>query len=650
MTEKSRLIFLPLLFVLLVGLLGSCSEKKEAEQPASELISRDILFGNPEKTSPRLSPDGTRMSYLAPVDGVLNVWVGGLGSAEVVPVTKDTLRGIRMYAWAEDNRHILYLQDKGGDENWRIYAVNLESGDTRDLTPFEGVQARIAAMDKEFPNEILVSLNKESQQLHDIYHLDLTSGELTRVTENPGNVIGWVPDANFEVRAATAANELAGYDLLYRETSESEWETIASWSSENALNSAPLTFSKDGKSLYMIDSRDVNAARLVAMNLASREIEVIAEDPMYDVTNVMFDPDTYDVQAVYFEKERQEVVVLDEDVREDLETIAAIHHGDYSIVSRDNADDTWLIGFSADDGPVSYYSYDVPTNASEFLFFHKPMLAEYNLASMEPVQFTARDGLVVHGYITFPPGVERENLPMVLNVHGGPWYRDSWGYNPEAQWFANRGYICLQVNFRGSRGYGKDFLNAGDREWGGKMHDDLIDAVDWAVEMGYADPEKVAIYGGSYGGYAALVGATFTPDVFCCAVDMVGPSNLITFLNSIPPYWETMREMLHRRVGNPETEEEFLRSRSPLFKVDQIKIPMLIAQGANDPRVKQAEAEQIVDALKKNSVDYEYLLFEDEGHGFARPENRLKFYAAAEEFLAKHLGGRYEPAGDDSMD
>ena len=312
---------------------------------------------------------------------------------------------------------------------------------------------------------------------------------------------------------------------------------------------------------------------------------------------------------------------------------------------RRNTDgDIWVIGFTADDGPVKYYMFDRNTKEAKFLFVHKPDLNDYPLAKMEPISFTSRDGLTIHGYVTFPPGKERTNLPMVLNVHGGPWYRDTWGYNREAQWLANRGYVCLQVNFRGSTGYGKDFLNAGDREWGGKMHDDLIDAVNWAVDEGYADPAKIAIYGGSYGGYAALVGATFTPDVFCCAVDIVGVSNLITFIETIPPYWSSFLEVLYKRVGHPDEDAEFLMSRSPLTKVDAIKIPMLIAQGANDPRVNQAESEQIVEAMKAKGIEYEYMLFEDEGHGFAKPENRLEFYAAAEKFLAKHLGGRFEPA------
>jgi dipeptidyl aminopeptidase/acylaminoacyl peptidase len=298
-----------------------------------------------------------------------------------------------------------------------------------------------------------------------------------------------------------------------------------------------------------------------------------------------------------------------------------------------------------DDGPVSFYTYDRNTKEATFLFVHRTELEEYTLAPMEPISFTSRDGLAIHGYATFPPEKPRRSLPMILNVHGGPWARDVWGYHPEAQLFANRGYLCLQVNFRGSEGYGKEFLNAGNKEWGGKMHNDLIDAVNWAIDQGYADPDRIAIYGHSYGGYAALVGATFTPDVFACAAAGMGPSNLITFINSVPPYWTTMIENMYKRIGDPRTEEDFLKERSPLFRVDQIEIPMLIAQGANDVRVKQAESEQIVQAMEEKGIEVEYILFEDEGHGFAKPENRLKFYGEVEEFLAKHLGGRFEPSG-----
>ncbi|MCK4384642.1 MAG: S9 family peptidase [candidate division Zixibacteria bacterium] len=606
------------------------------------LIPREVLLGNPVKTSPQISPDGAMMAYLAPVDNVLNVWVRSIDAEDDKPVTKDDDRGIRRYFWAADSKHIMYLQDVGGNENFRLYAVNLETDEIRDLTPYEDVQVRIVDRNKHFPNELLIAMNKENPQVHDVYHLDLTSGELVLVAKNPGNVLGWVTDADFKVRGNLAATPDGGYDLMIRDNEDAEWKKLISWDSENTLTSGPICFSKDGKYLYLLDSRDVNAGRLVKFEIATGNIEVIAEDPQYDVSDAIIHPDTYEIQAVSFTKDRKEWTVLDESIRGDFEAIAKLDHGDYFVYNRDNADDTWLVGFTKDNGPLSYYALDRKTKKGTFLFDNRPDLNNYTLASIEPISFESRDGLTIHGYITYPPGKGRTNLPMVLNVHGGPWYRDTWGYNPEAQWFANRGYVCLQVNFRGSTGYGKDFVNAADKEWGGKMHDDLVDGVNWAIEKGIADPEKVAIYGGSYGGYAALVGATFTPDLFCCAVDIVGPSNLKTWITSVPPYWSAMLALLYKRIGNPDTEEEFLNSRSPLFKVDQIKIPMLIAQGANDPRVPQPESEQIVEALKEKGIEHEYMLFEDEGHGFAKPENRLKFYAAAEKFLAKHLGGRCE--------
>lgn len=612
------------------------------------IIPRETLFGNPEKAQPLLSPDGGRLSYIAPADGVLNVWVGNVGGEDFVPVTEDRGRGIRMHFWAEDGVHLLYLQDKDGDENWRIYAVEPETRKTRDLTPFDGVQAAILAQSKDFPDEILVMMNRRDPRLHDVYRLSVSTGELTLIAENPGDFVGWLPDESYEVRAAQRMTPDGGSELFVRNNEAEEWRKLITWNAEDGLSSGPVGFSKSGEKLHLLDSREANASRLVSLDLRTGESEVLAEDPKYDVDalSLMVHPDTKEVQAVAFERARLEWTVLDESIREDFEKIETLNAGDFFIASRDRADESWLVGFTRDEGGVSYYSYDRRAREGEHLFDDRPDLKDYDLAGMKPVSFTSRDGLTLHGYLTLPPESSEAPVPMVLNVHGGPWARDVWGYDPEAQWFANRGYACLQVNFRGSTGYGKKFLNAGNREWGAKMHDDLVDAVEWAVGEGIADAEKVAIYGGSYGGYAALVGATFTPEVFRCAVDLVGPSNLVTLIESVPPYWQPMIAQFHERVGNPETEREFLESRSPLFKVDNIKVPLLIAQGANDPRVKQAESEQIVAAMKEKGIDHEYLLFEDEGHGFARPENRLEFYAAAEEFLAKHLGGRVEDPVD----
>ncbi|GAC1618562.1 MAG: S9 family peptidase [Ktedonobacteraceae bacterium] len=608
----------------------------------TRLIPRSILFGNPVKAGPRISPDGKRLAYVAPVNGVLNVWVGPIGQDQFRPVTKDTERGIRFYFWAADNQHILYVQDAGGNENWRLFATDIETQETRDLTPFENVQVQILDSDKHFPNELLIAMNRENPQVHDVYRVDLKTGELTLSAKNPGNIVGWIADTQFKVRAGHAARPDGGLDLVVRDHEEDDWRTIINWDADDSLTSGALGFTQDGQGLYMQDSRGVNAGRLVKLNLATNAIEVIAEDPQYDVENVLIHPDTHEIQAVAFNKDRREWTILDETIRLDFDRIREIHQGDFSIVGRDDADATWIIAFTVDNGPVPFYAYQRKSQSADFLFDNQPELSNYTLAHMEPVVFTARDGLTVHGYLALPVGEQRSNLPLVVNVHGGPWVRDNWGYNPEVQWFTNRGYACLQINYRGSTGYGKDFTNAGDKEWGRNMHADLVDGVRWAVAQGIADEKKIAIYGGSYGGYAALVGATFTPDLFCCAVDIVGPSSLITLIRSVPPYWVPMLASMYKRVGNPDTEEEFLKSRSPLFFVENIKIPMLIAQGANDPRVKQAEAEQIVEAMKSKGISYEYMLFPDEGHGFAKPENRIKFYAAAEKFLAAHLGGRYE--------
>src|SRR5215210_1540714 len=610
------------------------------------LIPRELLFGNPEKMGPRLSPDGEHLAYLAPKDGVMNVWVGPVGSPaggeDFEPVTDDRKRGIRVCFWAEDNRHIVYLQDEGGDENWRVHAVDASTQEDRDLTPFDEVRAQIVDSSRHFPDTLLVALNRENPELHDVYRLTLSTGDLDLAAKNPGNVAGWVVDAEFRVRAAVSATPDGGFDLLLRDAEDADWRKILSWDKEDALSTAPVGFTEDGGRMYLLDSRGANASRLVLLDPESGDTETLVEDSRYDVGRVLTDPETHEVQAAAIERARTEWVVLDDGIREDFEAIGSLDRGDFAVTRRDRADENWLVAFTADKGGASFYSYDRANKSGEHLFDARPDLAGYDLARMEPVSFTSRDGLIIEGYLTLPPGTPDGPLPMVLNVHGGPWVRDGWGYDPEAQWFANRGYACLQVNYRGSTGYGKAFLNAGNKEWGGRMHDDLVDAVGWAVEQGVADPDRVAIYGGSYGGFAALAGATFTPDLFRCAVDIVGPSSMITLINSIPPYWKPLLSTFHERVGNPDTEEEFLRSRSPLFFVDRIKIPMLIAQGANDPRVKQAESEQIVAAMKEKGIDYEYLLFEDEGHGFARHENRLEFYAAAERFLAKHLGGRAE--------
>ncbi|HEX4660321.1 MAG TPA: S9 family peptidase [Streptosporangiaceae bacterium] len=612
-----------------------------------ELIPRQVLFGNPERVSPYISPDGGRLAWVAPHEGVLNVWVAptsaeaGVDWAAARVVTDDTDRGIRMFAWAHDARHLLYLQDSGGDENWRLHDVDLETMQRRDLTPFDGVQARVVAMEREFPNEVLIGLNRDRAELHDVYRLDLVTGELSKEVDNPG-FIGWLADAQLVVRGTVAPQPDGSLVLLVRDTPDADWRPLLTIPADDALTSDPIAFSQDGTSLLGTSSVGAQTGRLVRVSTGSGAVEVLAEDTQADVSGVRVHPDTREPQIVAFQKDRSEYLVLDPSVADDLTAIRALHPGDPVFIGADDADATWLVAFTNDSGPIPYFAYDRASRTGRFLFENRPALSRYELSSMEPFSFTARDGLTIRGYVTFPPGADRSGLPAVLNVHGGPWTRDVWGFDPEAQWLANRGYLCVQVNYRGSTGYGKAFVNAGDREWGGRMQDDLVDAVAFITGQGWADPGRVAIYGGSYGGYAALAGAAFTPDLFCCAVDIVGPSNLKTLIETIPPYWAPMIAQFHRRVGDPEKDAEFLWSRSPLSRVSDIRIPLLIAQGANDPRVKQAESEQIVAALEEAGIDHEYMLFPDEGHGFAKPENRLRFYAAAEQFLARHLGGRAE--------
>ena len=607
------------------------------------LIPRTVLFGNPERMSPRLSPDAARLAFLAPHDDVLNVWVGKADGSDAHVVTNDTDRGIRNLYWAHDGVHLLYLQDTGGDENWQLYATNVETLQIRSLTPFEKVQVQVLELDKHFPDVVMLGINDRDPQLHDVYKCIIATGELELVEENPG-FIGWVLDANLKARAAVTPTDDGGFELYVRDTGDgAEWRNIATVSIDDSLTTSPLAFSLDGSKLYALSSVNANAAGLVSIDVASGEATVIVRDDHYDIANVRIHPDTREVQLVVFNRDRADYLALDPAIADDIAAIRSFRRGDPVIEGNDDADTKWIVSYTTDDGPIAYTTYDRATKKSTLLFTARPVLEDFELAQMEPFWYETSDGLTVHGYLTFPVGHARVNLPMVLLVHGGPWARDNWGYDPQAQWLANRGYLCVQVNYRGSTGYGKNFVNAGDREWGAKMHQDLVDAVSYAVKNGYADESRIGIFGGSYGGYAALVGATFTPDLFACAVDIVGPSNLKTLIESIPPYWAPLVAQFHRRIGDPTTEADLLWERSPLSRVDDIRIPMMIAQGANDPRVKQAESEQIVAAMKAKGIPHQYLLYPDEGHGFGKPENRLDFMCKAEAFLAEHLGGRLEP-------
>lgn len=605
------------------------------------LIPRSVLYGNPDRMAPTLSPDGTRLGFVAPEDGVLNVWVGpaDAGAEGAVAVTHDRDRGVRDYLFCHDDRHLVYLQDDQGNEDWRLYALDLTSGETRLLTPAEKVHAQILAHNRWHPGTILVGLNADNPQLHDLYRLDIATGTLTKELENPG-FVSWLVDTDLQARGGFTM-QADGSMVLMRRVGD-DFEPMLEIPAEDATTTEAVGFNRAGDALYLLTSLDANATRLVRLDMTDESASIVAEDEQYDVADVWRHPETREPQAVVYDEARLRVVATDPAIEPDLERLRALGDGELSVGRQERSDARWLVSLATSDGPTRYHLYDRGSGDTTYLFAHKDALDEYELSPMEPFSFTARDGLTVHGYLTFPRGVDRSGLPAVLDVHGGPWVRDRWGYGPDAQWLANRGYVCVQVNYRGSTGYGKAFLAAGDKQWGRAMHDDLVDAVDHLVGQGWVDRDRVGIMGGSYGGYAALAGAAFTPDVFRCAIDLVGPSNLLTLLASIPDYWAPMRAMLYQRVGHLETERDMLWDRSPLAHVDKIRIPVLVAQGANDPRVKQAEAEQIVAALAEKGLPHDYLLFPDEGHGLAKPENREVFYEAAERFLAEHLGGRVE--------
>jgi dipeptidyl aminopeptidase/acylaminoacyl peptidase len=614
------------------------------------LIPRDTLLGNPERANPHIAPDGKRLAWLAPDEReILQVWVQTIGQHDARAVTADKTRAIQSYGWTYDSKTILYAQDAAGDENFHLFAVDLDSHNVRDLTPWQGVRAEFVAANPKFPERILVALNLRDRKLMDVYRIDLRTGAVELDTENPGDIAGWLADDNMIVRAATVTTADGGTEIRIRDGAANPWRTLMKASMEDNL--AALDFTKDGQSIFFSTSVGTDTARLVRHEIASGKETDIARSDDADLSDAMIHPTRHVVQASAFDPGRKHWTVIDPSIQGDFDALAKVTDGDFNVVDRDLADQTWLISFDSDRAPARYYSWDRAAKKATFLFTTQPKLDDAPLAPMMPIEFTARDGMKINGYLTLPVGVPDKNLPLVLFVHGGPWGRDSWGFNPYAQLLANRGYAVLQINFRSSTGFGKKFLHAGDREWGLTMQNDLTDGVKWAVNQGVADPKRVAIFGGSYGGYAALAGAAFTPNLYRCAVDECGPSNLFTLLASLPPYWEVMRSIFFTRVGNPDDpkDKELLTAASPLFSADKIKIPMLVGQGANDPRVKQAEAEQIVEAIAKHRGNAVYVLYTDEGHGFVRPENRLDFTARIEKFLADNLGGRYEPMNGDRI-
>lgn len=646
--------------VLLASLAGADARAGEPTRNNSSLISRDLLFGNPDRITTRISPDGSNISFLAPKDGVLNIWVGPANAPEKAkPVTNDTSRGIRSYLWSYTSRHILYVQDANGDENWRIYSVNLSSGDILDLTPFKGVRAELRAVSINHPHEAIIAMNKRDPQYFDLYRLNYETGNMTLILENK-EFSEFVIDNDFQIRMASRMTEDGGMQMFLpvniTAAENASWEPFIKIDIEDTLTTGFSGFNKSNAVSYLIDSRGRNTAALYAYDMATKKSTLLAEDPKSDLYGIMTHPTEKTLQAVAFYYDRVAWKVLDPAIAQDIDFLKGVEDGDMSVVSRTLDDKTWVVVFTRDNGPARYYRYDRADKNAAFLFTDREKLEGLVLAKMVPAVIKSRDGLDMVCYYSLPPdsdedgnGIPDQPLPMVLYVHGGPWGRDYWGFDSIHQWLANRGYAVLSVNFRGSTGLGKSFINAGNLQWGRKMHDDLLDAVNWSVQQKIADPEKIAIMGGSYGGYAALAGLTFTPQTFACAVDIVGPSNLITLLETIPPYWKPEIEQFTKRVGDFRTVpgRKLLRERSPLSYVQRIDRPLLIGQGANDPRVKQNESDQIVKAMQAKGLPVTYVLYADEGHGFARPENRLSFYAIAEAFLAAHLGGAFQPIGQD---
>jgi dipeptidyl aminopeptidase/acylaminoacyl peptidase len=610
------------------------------------LIERAKLFGNPTRTGGQLSPDGRWISYIAPRDGVLNVWVAPIGQPDQAkPLTAEKTRPIRSTFWSPDSRQVMFVNDKGGDENFLLYGVDVASGAQKALTPFEKTRVEIIGTSNMIRDHILIGVNNRDPRWHDVYDLNLGTGQLTRVLQND-SYAGFVADDQLKLRLAARNRPDGGTDYFRVVDNKVEPAPVSQHGLEDALTTQPAGFTTDGKTLYWVDSRGRDTAAIVAQDMATGRMTVVGQDPRADVAGGLFNPRTGQIEAYAVNYLKNDYVPVGDAVAADLAFLKAQNKGEFRVGSRTDADDKWLVSFDPVNTPSSTWLYDRKAKALTQLYVSRPELAGAPLQPMAAVEIPARDGLTLVSYLTKPAGTTGP-VPMVLFVHGGPWARDGYGYNGYHQWLVNRGYAVLSVNYRGSTGFGKKFISAGDLQWGRKMHDDLLDAVDWAVKRGVTTKDKVAIMGGSYGGYATLAGLTMTPDTFACGVDIVGPSNLLTLLKTIPPYWEAGKQQFYKRMGDPTTPAglALLKERSPLTYADRITRPLLIGQGANDPRVNVAESDQIVAAMQAKKIPVTYVVFPDEGHGFARPVNNIAFNAVTENFLQSCLKGRAEPVG-----
>jgi len=623
----------------------------------TKIIPRKDIFGNPTRTAPQLSPDGKHIAFIAPQNGVLNVWVAPSSNIDAAKViTNDTKRGIRNYFWAKNSTHILYTQDTGGDENWRVYLTDVATAKTTTLSPEGKIQARIDAVSTTKPNEILIALNDRDAQHHDVYHVDLKTFERKLVMKNEGYA-GFLADDTLTIRMAMKQTPGGGVEQFKVVNGKVDATAFTRVGPEDSLTTQFIGFDNAGTTFYVLDSRGRDKAALATLDWNTGKTTIVTESPKADVQGLLAHPATGKVQAVSAEYLRPEWIAVDPAIKPDIDFLNAQAKGMWQVTSRSDDDKLWTVVVDRVTEPVAFWLYDRGAKAFKKLFTARPNLEGAPLSPMYPVEIKARDGLTLPSYVSLPRGSDANNdgkpdqpLPMVLYVHGGPWARDSYGYNSTHQWLANRGYAAMSVNYRGSQGFGKGFIEKATFEFAGKMHDDLIDSVDWAIANGITTKDKVAIMGGSYGGYATLVGLTFTPTKFACGVDIVGPSSLVTLIESFPAYWQPFMEVTwYKRVGDPRTPagRKMLLERSPVTKVDQIQRPLLIGQGANDPRVTQKESDQIVAAMKARKIPVTYAIYADEGHGFARPENRISFYAISDNFLSKCLGGRAEPFGTD---
>jgi dipeptidyl aminopeptidase/acylaminoacyl peptidase len=617
-------------------ILAACTPKEKMPR----IIPMKDFFRNPETVSFQLSPDGQYLAFLKSWQTRLNVHVQKIGESEERRITSATERDIAAYFWASNSR-IAYAQDKAGDENFRLYAVNIDGSDEKDLTPFEKVRVQLIDDLKDDDDHVLAAMNQRDPRFFDAYRINVLTGEMEMIAQNPGNIMGWQTDHDGKLRVATTSDGV-NTNLLYRDSEKDDFQVLLTTSFKETLS--PLFFTYDNKNLYVASNIGRDKAAIYEYDVKEKkQTTLLYENPDVDVENLLRSDKRKVVTGVVYYIDKRQYHFLDEErakLQQDLESRLP---GFEVAVAGMSRDETKALVYAGSDRTLgAYYFYDRATSDFRKLADVGPWLVEAELAEMKPITYTSRDGLTIHGYLTLPQGLKPKKLPLVVNPHGGPWGRDVWGYNPEVQFLANRGYAVLQVNFRTSTGYGRKFWEAGFKQWGLKIQDDITDGVKWLIDQGIADPSRVGIYGGSFGGYATLAGLAFTPDLYACGVDYVGVSNLFTLIKTIPPYWEPMRQMFYEMMGDPEKDKELYEKVSPVFHADNIKVPVLVAQGANDPRVNKAESDQIVEALKKRGIEVVYMVKDNEGHGFRNEENRFDFYRAMEEFLGKHLGGRVE--------